>query len=237
MQIINLDVSVRELKGSKKSRALRRAGKIPAIVYGHGMEPVSLEVQKRNLYTTMHTKSGSNVIVNLQLAGVSLKESTCLIKDVQYNPVTDEIAHVDFTVISMTEKIQVDVPLEIQNSEEAPGVKEGGVLDVMHHTIKIECLPTQIPETIVVDAKGLKINDLVHAGELKLPAGVVCLLNADEVVCGVHAVKEEKPAEAVVEEGAAAEPAVIEKGKKPAEGEAGAAAAPAAAAKKPEAKK
>ncbi len=233
MQIINLDVTTREKKGSKKARALRRDGIIPAVVYGHGMAPISLEVQKKNLYTTMHTKSGSNVIVNLQLAGANLKESTCLIKDVQYNPVTDEIAHVDFTVISMTEKIQVEVPLEILNSEDAPGIKEGGVLDVMHHSIKIECLPTQIPEAIVIDAKGMKINDLVHASELQLPEGVVCLLEADEVVCGVHAVKEEKPAEAA-EEGAAAEPVVAEKGKKPAEGEEGAAGA---AAKKPEAKK
>jgi len=232
MQIINLDVTVREKKGSKKARAMRRAGKIPAVVYGHGMVPVSLEVHKKNLYTTMNTKSGSNVIVNLQLAGVSLKESTCLIKDVQYNPISDEIAHVDFTVISMTEKIQVDVPLEIINGEDAPGVKEGGVLDVMHHSIKIECLPTQIPEAIVLDAKGLKINDLVHASELQLPEGVVCLLEADEVVCGVHAVKEEKAPEAA-EGDAAAEPVVAEKGKKPAEGEEGV----AGAAKKPEAKK
>jgi large subunit ribosomal protein L25 len=232
MQIINLDVTTREKKGSKKSRSMRRAGVIPAVVYGHGMTPISLEVVKRNLQNTMNTKSGSNVIVNLQLAGASLKESTCLIKDVQYNPVTDEINHVDFTVISMTEKIQVEVPLEILNAEDAPGVKEGGVLDVMHHAIKIECLPTQIPEAIVIDAKGMKINDLVHASELQLPEGVVCLLEADEVVCGVHAVKEEKAAE-VTEEGAAAEPVVAEKGKKPAEGE----EAAAGAAKKPEAKK
>jgi len=224
MKIINLDVKTREKKGSKKARALRRDGIIPAVVYGHGMTPISVEVVKRNLQATLNTKSGSNVIVNLQLPGVNLKESTCLIKDVQYNPISDELSHVDFTIISMTEKIQVEVQLEILNAEDSPGVKEGGVLDVMHHAIKIECLPTQIPEAIVVDAKGLKINDLVHASELQLPEGVVCLLDPDEVVCGVHAVKEEKPAEAT-EEGAAAEPVVAEKGKKPAEGEEGAAPA------------
>lgn len=234
MQIVNLTVQKRDVKGSKKSRAMRTAGKVPAIVYGHGMEPLSLEVSRKNLYSTLHTKSGANVIVNLQLEGTDLKETTCQIKDVQHNPVTDEIDHVDFIVISMTEKIEAEVPLEVLNSEEAPGVKEGGVLDIVHHEIKIECLPTQIPEAIIIDAKDMKINDLVHVSELQLPEGVTCLLEADEVVIAIHAVKEEK-AEEGAEEGAS-EPEVIEKGKKPAEGEA--AKAPAAeGAKKPEAKK
>lgn len=233
MQIINLTVQQRNIRGSKKARALRRAGKVPAVLYGHGMEPVSLEVPRKSLLSTLHTKSGTNVIVNLQLEGVKLKESTCLIKELQHNPVTDEIAHVDFTVISMTEKIQVEVPLETFNGEESPGLKEGGILDVVHHEVKVECLPTQIPEAILVDIKMLKINDAIHAGELKLPEGVACLLPADEVVVAIHALKEEK-VEGAAEEGAA-EPEVIEKGKKPAEGEE---AAPAEAAKKPaEAKK
>ena len=217
MQIVNLAVNQRSFRGSKKARALRREGKVPGIVYGHGMEPVSLEVTRKSLLSTLHTKSGTNVIVNLQLEGLRLKESTCLIRELQRNPVTDEISHVDFTVISMTEKIQVDVPVEVTHSDEAPGVKEGGILDVVHHEIKVECLPTQIPEAIVIDVRALKINDSIHAGELKLPEGVTCLLDANDVVVAVHAMKEEKVEEAA--EAGAAEPEVIEKGKKPAEGE------------------
>lgn len=236
MQIINLAVEERKTKGSKKARSLRRAGKIPAVLYGHGMAPVSLEVPRRTLLSTLHTKSGTNVIVNLQLEGVKLKESTCLIKDLQHNPVTDQIDHVDFTVISMTEKIQVNVPIEVLHGDEAPGVKEGGILDVVHHEIKVECLPTQIPEAVTVDVKALKINTAIHASELQLPEGVTCLLDADEVVVAIHALKEEKAEEAA--EGGAAEPEVMEKGKKPAEGEAAAAeGAKKADAKKPEAKK
>ncbi len=239
MQTVNLTVQQRATRGSKKARALRREGKIPAVLYGHGMQPLALEVMRKSLLSTLHTKSGTNVIVNLQLEGVKLKESTCLIKDLQHNPVTDEISHVDFTVISMTEKIQVDVPLETTGGDESPGLKEGGILDVVHHEIKVECLPTQIPEALVVSIKHLKINDAIHAGDLKFPEGVTCLLDADEVVVAVHALKEEK-VEGAVEEGAA-EPEVIEKGKKPAEGEVAAPAEgakkPAAEAKKPEAKK
>lgn len=233
MQIVNLSVNKRDLLGSKKSRALRREGKVPAVVYGHGIEPMSLEVPKKSLHSTLHTKSGTNVIVNLELSGANLKETTCLIKDVQYHPITDEVSHVDFAIISMTEKIEVEVPVELLNADESIGVKEGGVLDVVHHEIRVECLPTAIPEAVVIDVKNLKINDLVHARELNLPEGVVCLFDEDEVICGVHSVKEEKSAEES-EEGEAAEPAVIEKGKKPAEGES---AADAPAAKKPEAKK
>ncbi len=236
MQIINLTVAQRKVRGSKRARALRRAGKIPAVLYGHGMEPVSLEVPRGTLLSTLHTKSGTNVIVKLQLEGVKLKESTCLIKDLQHNPVTDQIDHVDFTVISMTEKIQVNIPVEIIHGDEAPGIKEGGVLDVVHHEIKVECLPTQIPEAVVVDIKALKINTSIHVSELNLPEGVACLLDAAEVVVAIHAVKEEI-VEEVVEAGAT-EPEVMEKGKKPAEGEAAAAeGAKKAEVKKPEMKK
>ncbi len=217
MKIVNLDVKKREAKGSAQARRLRRAGKVPAVLYGHGMEPMSLEVTRRSLEATLHTKSGSNVIINLQMEESPLKEPTCLIKDVQHDPVSDQIRHVDFTVISMTEKITVSVPVEVKNSEEAPGVKEGGVLDVVHYKIEVECLPTQIPETITIDAKGMKINDSVHVRELVLPEGVTCTLDAEEVVIAIHQTRlEEKPA---ASEETPEGPAVIEKGKKPAEGE------------------
>jgi len=222
MKIINLDIAPRESRGSRNAKRLRRSGKVPAVVYGHGMAPLSVEVVRRSLEATLHTKSGTNVIFNLQLSAGKLKESTCLIKEVQHHPVSDQIEHVDFTVISMTEKIRVKVPLEVKNVEESPGVKEGGVFDVIHHEIEVECLPTQIPESILVDAKPLKINDLIHAKDLVLPQGVTCLFAPGEVVAGVHATRVEKE-ETTEEAAAAAEPEVIEKGKKPAEGAEGAA--------------
>ena len=237
MAKVNLGAKTREKVGSQAAKKARREGLIPATLYGHGMKPLSLVVGVKDFEKALHTKAGENVVLDLQVEGVKLKESTCLIKDIQHHPVNDEVAHVDFTVISLTEKIEVKVPLVVLHAEEAAGLKEGGVLDVIHHEIEVECLPTEIPEKIEVDVKAMKIGDAIHAKDLKIPAGVTCKFDAEEVVIAVHhAAKEEAPAE----ETGTTEPEVIEKGKKvdaEAEGAAPAAAAkPAAAPKAPEKK-
>jgi large subunit ribosomal protein L25 len=159
---------------------------------------------------------------------MKLKESTCRVKAIQYNPVTDKIDHIDFMVISMTEKITVKVPVILLHIEEAPGIKEGGSLDLVHREIEVECLPTQIPEKVEIETKAMKINDAVHVKDLILPHGIKCLLSPEDVVLAIHPPREEevKPAE----EGAATEPEVMEKGKKDKEGEEG---APAPVAAKP----
>lgn len=231
MARVNLAASVREKIGKQGSKQVRRDGFIPATVYGHGIKPLSLKVAQKELWAALHTKAGENVVLNLQVEGVSLKESTCLIKEIQNNPITDKISHVDFTIISMTEKIAVKVPLVTIHVDEAAGVKEGGVLDIVHHEIEVECLPTAIPEKIEVDVKAMAIGDAIHASELKMPEGVTCKFEADEVIVSLHPPMKE---EAASEEVSPTEPEVIEKGKKPVEGEEGEAAAPAPAAKKAE---
>lgn len=235
MASVNLAAQPRTKTGKQAVKETRREGFIPGILYGHGMTPLSLQVQSKELWSALHTKAGENVVINLQVEGVKLKESTCLVKDVQHDPITDKIKHIDFTVISMTEKIDVKVPLVVKGGADAPGVKEGGVLDVVHHEIEVECLPTDIPEKIEVDAKAMKIGDAVHAKDLVLPKGIVCKLDAEEVIVALHPPMKE---EVAAEEGAAGEPEVIEKGKKVEGAEEGAAPAAApAAAKKPADKK
>lgn len=231
MATVNLGANAREAKGSRTANRLRRTGKIPAILYGHGMKPLSLEVDGKELHRVLHTKAGENVIISLKVQGENLKESTCLIKAIQHNPITDEIQHLDLTVISLTEKIEVKVPLVVKNTEEAVGVKEGGVLDVVHHEIEIECLPTQIPEKFEVDVKKMKIGDYIHIKDLVIPQGIVCKLDQDEVVIALHAQKKE---EEVAAEEAPTQPEVIEKGKKVEEEVEG---QPAAPSKAPEAGK
>ena len=234
MAKVNLEATPRTEIGKQAAKKTRRAGFIPAIVYGHGMKPLSLEVGLKAFRQTLQTKAGENVVIDLKVEGVKLKESTCLIKEIQHNPVTDEIAHVDFTVISLTEKIEVKVPVVVEGAEEAPGIKEGGILDIIHHEIEVECLVTEIPEKITVSVKALKINDSISVADLVIPKGVTCRLPAEEVVVAVHPpAKEEVKG---VEEGTTAEPEVIEKGKKPEEAEEGAAAPKQAAAKAPEKK-
>jgi large subunit ribosomal protein L25 len=226
METVNLAASVREKLGKQGTKEVRRRGFVPAILYGHGMTPLGLEVEYRELSRALHTKAGSNALITLNVPGVKLKESTCVIKAIQHNPVSDRISHVDFTVISMTEKITVRVPVVIKNASEAAGVKEGGVLDIIHHEIEVECLPTAIPEKFEIDVKNMKLNDILYLKDLSIPSEVTCKIGPDEAVVAVHAVRIEEAAP--VEGEVPAGPDVIEKGKKleeaaPAEG-----AAPAA---------
>lgn len=212
MDTVSLAVKTREPDGTRVARAVRRAGKIPAILYGHGMQPLALEVDRKALIQSLNTKAGENVVLDLKVEGANLKEKTCLIKAIQHNPVTDEIQHVDFAIISLTEKIVVNVPLIALNTGEALGVKEGGILDVVHHELPIECLPTQIPEKFEVNVKDMKIGDAFHVKDIAYPEGVACKLDPEEVIVALHAPK--KVEEATAAEGEAAQPEVIEKGKK-----------------------
>lgn len=221
MATVNLAATQRTKMGKQAAKQVRRVGFVPGNLYGHGMKPLALQVNSRELFQVLHTKAGENVVITLQVEGVKLKESTCLIKELQHNPISDKIDHVDFTVISLTEKIDIKVPVVIKGAEEAPGTKEGGILDVIHHEIEVECLPTEIPEKIEIDIKAMKIGDTIHLKDIRLPKGVVSKFEADEVLVALHPpAKEEEPAAAAAE-GAAAptEPEVIEKGKKPVEGE------------------
>ena len=226
MATMQLAASVREKVGKEAVKKVRRAGFVPVSLYGHGMKALSLQVGAKDLYAALRTKAGENVVLNLQVEGVKLKESICLIKEIQQNPVSENIDHVDLIVISMTQKIDVKVPLVALHSLDAPGVKEGGVLDLIHHEVMVECLPTAIPDRIEVDVKAMKIGDTIHAKDLKLPEGVKCKFDAEDVIVALHPPMKE--AVATEEAGLAAEPEVIEKGKKPAEGEEAAPAAPAA---------
>lgn len=232
MQRIPLAAKSREGSGTQVAKKIRRQGLVPAILYGHGMKPLSIQIGSRELYSALHTKAGENVLIDLNVQGMKLKESTCRIKSIQHNPVTEEIQHVDFTVISLTEKIEVNVPVIVPHQAEIEGVKQGGILDIVHHEVKVECLPTAIPEKIELQLKAMKIGDAIHAKDLPLPEGVRYLFADDEVIVAVHAPKkeEEKPAEE-----AAQQPEVIEKGKK--EELEGETAPKKEEAKKPEAKK
>jgi large subunit ribosomal protein L25 len=215
MKTIELQVEIREGVGKKPVKALRRQGKIPAILYGRELTPTPLAVGEKELFEATHTKAGANALIGLKIGGPKAKrETTCLIKEVQRDPVSDAITHVDFAAVSLTEKIRVNVHLVVRDIEESLGVKEGGVLDQVHHEIEVECLPTQIPDRIEVSVKSLKIGDSIHVKDLSLPSGVTPLLEPDEVVIALHPPrKEEEVAPLPAAEGVT-EPEVIEKGKK-----------------------
>jgi len=177
-----LEANPREETGKGAARSLRREGRIPGILYGHGRESLPLTVDAVDLAKLVSSISVDNTLVDLEVEGESTK---VLIREVQRHPFRNETLHVDFFEIAMDEKIHVDVPVVVEGVP--TGVKDrGGVLDHMLREIEVYCLPSRIPERIVVDVSELDIGDAIHVGELEVP-DVEILTEADRSVVAVAA--------------------------------------------------
>jgi len=234
MDQVTLEASVRAETGTGIGRSLRREGRIPAVVYGEGQAPTALVTTERALTQALRTASGENVLITLKVTdptGAVLPDRTVLIKEIQHHPVTSRILHVDFHQISLTRRIQVTVPLQFTG--EAIGVKQaGGRLDHLLWEVRVECLPTQIPERLAVDVSALNIGDGLLIKDLVVPSGVKIVHEPHvAVVACLPPVVEEAPVAAAAAT-APTEPEVI-KQKKP-EAEEGATAATEAKAEKKE---
>jgi large subunit ribosomal protein L25 len=215
MSVIPLTGSRREGLGKGGARKARAAGLIPGILYGHGEVPVPVAVGARDFQIALATSAGRNPIVNLNVGGT---DYTALIRDVQYDPITHDVIHLDFQHISLTEKIEVEVAIHLIGLP--VGVKDaGGILEQILRTVEVRCLPTAIPSALDVDVSHLGIGDSVHVRDLKIQ-DLELLTEVDATVATVvpPTVMEEKPAEEVAAVGTA-EPEVIAKGKKDEEGE------------------
>ena len=231
MEEIILEAELREGKGRANSKDLRESGYLPAVVYFHGKDALSVKVPRGALLKLVHQHRLESVIINLKIKDdKKTKGRPCLVKEIQYHPVSEDIIHVDFNEISLTEAIKVNVP--VVTNGEAIGVKqEGGSLEHLLWEIEVECLPTNIPKDIQVDITALKMGDALHVKDLVFPQGVKPLVDPAAVVLHVIApMKEEAPADAV-EADESKEPEVI-KEKKEIPGE----AAPAEGAKEKEKK-
>jgi len=219
MEEIVLEAQLREGAGRAKAKDLRDSGFLPAVVYFHGKDALSVKISRSSLLKLVHQHRLESVIINLQIKDdKKAKGRPCLVKEIQYDPVSENIIHVDFNEISLTESIKVNVPIEIKG--EAIGVKqEGGSLEHLLWEIEVECLPTNIPKNIEVDISALKMGDAIHVKDMVFPEGIKSLHDETAVVLHVVApMKEEVPLEGAEGE-AAAEPEVIkEKKEVPGEG-------------------
>lgn len=242
---------IRDRGGKGVARQLRRNGKIPAVLYGQG-ECLLLTMSPDSLVKIIKSHAATTALISVTLDGAvsGAKTRTALLRDFQVDPVTGEVLHADLFEVSMDKAIRIKVPVSLIGGTPA-GLKEGGVL---HHNLRelhVECLPSQIPDAIQVDASGLNIGQGIHVKEVQALEGVRFLDDPDQMVVSVAVPISEAKLEALLTTGAAAEPGkepeVIAKGKEaaaakegaaPAAGEkAGAAAAPAAGAEKKEAPK
>jgi large subunit ribosomal protein L25 len=166
---LTLSAEARERAGKGASRALRREGRVPAVIYGNNEEPTTVHVEEKALMKALHTGHFMNSVV---MIGVGGKNIRTLPKDVSFHPVTDRPLHVDFLRISEHAKVTVNVPVHFMNELAAPGIKRGGVLNVVRHELELICDAAEIPDEIAVDLTGYEVGDSIHISQVTLPKGV-----------------------------------------------------------------
>jgi len=208
MSELSIEVQKRTETGTNANRRLRQSGKIPAVVYGGGKDTVPVVLDRKTLVELLKSGDNENAIFLLKLAD-SGQERHAMIRDLQVDPLTRQIVHIDFQRILMTEKVKVRVPIELVGT--AYGVKtEGGLIDFVHREVEVACLPGDIPKHIDLDVTELRIGQHVEARDLKLPAGIDLAEEPDRVILALAHTKAEESAAAG--EGGA-EPEVIKRGK------------------------
>jgi large subunit ribosomal protein L25 len=165
---LTLPAEARERAGKGASRHLRREGRVPAVIYGGKEEPQMIHVEAKELVRQLGTGHFMNSIVTIELGGKKLRT---LPKDVALNPVTDRPEHVDFLRLAKNAKVEVAVPVVFINEEKAPGLKKGGVLNIVRHDLELVCDAEKIPSEIEIDVTGKDVGDSIHISEVTLPEG------------------------------------------------------------------
>lgn len=168
-ETLNLPAEARDRVGKGASRSLRRTGRVPAVIYGNKEEPLSVHVEEKELVRQLMTGHFFNSIVEIEVGGKTVRT---LPKDVAFHPVSDRPLHADFLRVSADHKVHVNVPVVFANEAASPGLKRGGVLNIVLHDLDVVCAPDSIPEELVVDVTGLEIGASIHLHDIKLPAGV-----------------------------------------------------------------
>ncbi|MCX7877585.1 MAG: 50S ribosomal protein L25 [Ignavibacteria bacterium] len=209
MATVSLTAQKRENLSNSFTKEQRRKGLVPGVFYQKNSEPISIFVKETSLNHFIYSSEVN--LINLDIEG-SEKPLTCILKDIQFDPVTDKAIHFDLLGISEMEKIRVEVPFQITGS--AIGVRDGGILQQTLHTVEIECLPKDIPPHIEVDISNLKIGDALHLSDIK-QEGFEIMDNLDiTIVAVVPPAAEKEETAAQPDEAASEEPEVIAKGKK-----------------------
>lgn len=204
MDQVSLRARTGRAPGSRSARRLRREGQVPAVVYGHDLEPINVAVDARELSLALHTELGSNAIINLEVEG--REEILTLARVITRHPFRTEYQHIDFVKVSLTETVTTDVAIHFEG--EAAGTKEGGVFSPHRTHVQIEALVTQIPGFIELDISGVEIGESLRIEDLPVVEGVTYLEDADAVVMSItHPAAEIEEPVAEEEEGVEGEEA------------------------------
>jgi large subunit ribosomal protein L25 len=176
-----LTVTARQPEGSRSTRRLRRQGQVPGVLYGGGDEPVAFAVDARELRHALH---GAGAVLDVQLDG---KSTPAVLKDAQRHPLRGETTHVDLLRVDLSKPIQATVAVELLGGDDAPGAKEGGILDQPIREVTVEALPTDIPESIQIDVSELTIGDGITLAAASVPSGVTLLDDPETTVASMLA--------------------------------------------------
>ena len=167
-----MNIELRTKTGTGVSRRLRNADMVPGVVYGKGVDPVAVSIKSRDLQQAISGAGGQNNLITL-IGGGTLDQNIAIVADIQRDPIKRTFKHVDLHRINPNEKLKLTVPVVLTGT--AIGVKEGGLLDLAHHELHIECLPGNIPDCITIDVTDLKIAHSIHISDIVLPEGITII--------------------------------------------------------------
>jgi large subunit ribosomal protein L25 len=206
-KILDLQAEPRNVAGTSAVKRLRKAGIVPAALYGRKAQPTNLQVHGKTFSKLLETSASDNILVSLKMEGGA--EQLALVQEVQHDYLRGGILHIDFHAVVSDEEIHANVP--VATVGESPGQKLGGLIEFLHHEVEVHCLPKDLPENIEVNISELQLGQVVHIGDMKFPEGVTPRLGADVVVIMCVEPKVESAAAPVATPAAAAAPAAAAK--------------------------
>ncbi len=179
-KIVQLKATVRGRAGKGASRAVRREGLVPAVIYGDKQEPQMVNLTYRELEPHVNTGRFLATLVDVTVDGKTIR---AIPRDIQFEPVRDFITHVDFLRLGKDSRIAVLIPVHFKNQDTAPGIKAGGVLNIVSHTVNLYCPADFIPDAVIVDLAGMQVNQSIHLSNIKLPDRVTSVARDDVTLC------------------------------------------------------
>ncbi len=183
-EAIVFNAELRDRAGKGAARAVRRAGRIPAVVYGNKIDPLMISLEPVQLTMQLRKAAFFSTVFRVQVDG---QEYRVLARDVQFDPVTDRPLHVDFLRFGEGATVSVEIPVQFRNPEASPGIKRGGVLNIVRREVELACPPESIPEVIEIDLTGLEIGASIHISDVKLPEGVKPTIARDFTIATIAA--------------------------------------------------
>ena len=175
-----LQAEKRDTKGTTASKKLRREGNVPAVVYGSKQDAYTIQVNSKNFFDLFKRQTSENFLVNLEIEGANEKSKLAFVQDIQRDPLSGNLVHVDFRAVSEDENIRATIPVHLEG--ESVGVKSGGLLEHLLHSLEIECRPGDLPDHVSCDIEHLEIGDAVKVGDIEFPDGVSTSMGEDVLV-------------------------------------------------------